>query len=114
MFADRTDAGIRLAHILAEHKGQHVVVYALPRGGVAVAVPVACALEAPLDLILVRKIGHPDFPEYAVGAVTEDGDVVVDEVVSLQTSSEFQAVGSFYRDFNPLSDEDVVALMHLL
>ena len=77
MFADRTDAGIRLAHILAEHKGQRVVVYALPRGGVAVAVPVARALEAPLDLILVRKIGHPDSPEYAVGAVTEDGDVVL-------------------------------------
>jgi predicted phosphoribosyltransferase len=77
MFADRTDAGMRLANVLMERKGQPVVVYALPRGGVAVAAPIARGLEAPLDLIVVRKIGHPESPEYAVGAVSEDGDVVL-------------------------------------
>jgi predicted phosphoribosyltransferase len=77
MFADRIDAGNRLAEVLTEYKGQDVVVYALPRGGVVPAARVATALEAPLDLILVRKIGHPEAPEYAIGAITEDGDIVL-------------------------------------
>ena len=58
------------------YKGQSIVVYALPRGGVVLGVEVARALEAPLDLIVVRKIGHPFQPEYAIGAVSEDGYVV--------------------------------------
>lgn len=77
MFADRIDAGNRLAQVLAEYKGQAVVVYGLPRGGVVPAACVATVLEAPLDLILVRKVGHPEAPEYAIGAITEDGDVVL-------------------------------------
>ena len=58
------------------YKGQSVVVYALPRGGVVLGAEVARALDAPLDLIVVRKIGHPDSPEYAIGAVAEDGYVL--------------------------------------
>jgi putative phosphoribosyl transferase len=76
MFADRTDAGKKLALALNRYKGQPVVVYALPRGGVVLGVEVARSLEAPLDLIVVRKIGHPYQPEYAIGAVAEDGYVV--------------------------------------
>jgi len=85
MFQDRTDAGKQLAQALTGYKGQSVVVYALPRGGVVLGVEVARSLEAPLDLIVVRKIGHPLQPEYAIGAVAEDGYVVTnpDEVAAL-------------------------------
>jgi predicted phosphoribosyltransferase len=76
MFLDRTDAGKQLAAALLAYKGQPVVVYALPRGGVVLGVEIAKTLEAPLDLIVVRKIGHPYQPEYAIGAVAEDGHVV--------------------------------------
>jgi predicted phosphoribosyltransferase len=76
MFRDRRDAGERLAKALERYKGLPVVVYALPRGGVVVAAEVARGLEAPLDLIVVRKIGHPQSPEYAIGAVAEDGYVL--------------------------------------
>ena len=77
MFVNRIDAGAKLGRALASFKGQPVVVYALPRGGVVLGAEVARALEAPLDLIVVRKIGHPQSPEYAIGAVTEDGDIVL-------------------------------------
>jgi predicted phosphoribosyltransferase len=76
MFVDRTDAGKQLAQALIKYKGQPVVVYALPRGGVVLGAEVARFLEAPLDLIVVRKIGHPFQPEYAIGAIAEDGYVV--------------------------------------
>jgi predicted phosphoribosyltransferase len=76
MFLDRIDAGKKLAQALLIYKGQPLVVYALPRGGVVLGVEVARALEAPLDLIVVRKIGHPLQPEYAIGAVAEDGYIV--------------------------------------
>jgi putative phosphoribosyl transferase len=72
-FQDRAEAGRRLALALAAYKGQQAVVLALPRGGVSVAAEVATALDAPLDVILVRKIGVPFQPELAMGAVV-DGD----------------------------------------
>ncbi len=78
-FRDRVDAGQRLAALLGKYKNQNAVVYALPRGGVPVAMEVARVLNYPLDLIIVRKIGHPGNPEYALGAVTEDGFLVVNE-----------------------------------
>lgn len=71
MFADRSDAGRKLAAVLARYKERNPAVLALPRGGVAVAAEVAAALEAPLDLILVRKIGVPMEPELAMGAVVD-------------------------------------------
>src|SRR5215831_6053806 len=85
MFPDRTAAGKKLARALDSYRGQPVVVYALPRGGVVLGAEVARFLSAPLDLIVVRKIGHPLQPEYAIGAVAEDGYVVTnpDEVASL-------------------------------
>jgi predicted phosphoribosyltransferase len=85
MFLDRTDAGQKLARALTAYKGQPVVVYALPRGGVVPGVEVARYLEAPLDLIVIRKIGHPLQPEYAIAAVAEDGYMVgnPDEIAAL-------------------------------
>lgn len=76
-FRDRTDAGRRLAEALAEYRDRHPIVLALPRGGVAVAAEVAQALAAPLDLVLVRKIGAPDQPELAMGAVADGPDPLV-------------------------------------
>jgi predicted phosphoribosyltransferase len=89
MFADRADAGIRLANALMEYQGQPVVVYALPRGGVVLGAKVAHALAAPLDLILVRKIGHPESTEYAIGAVTEQGDVVLNPLETRSISRDW-------------------------
>lgn len=72
-FKDREDAGRQLAQRLSSYKDPDVVIYALPRGGVVTAIEIARTLHAPLDLIIPRKIGHPSNPEYAIGAVAEDG-----------------------------------------
>ncbi|MBI2592383.1 phosphoribosyl transferase [Candidatus Saccharibacteria bacterium] len=77
-FIDRIDAGRQLAKKLAKYRGQ-AVVYALPRGGVVVGTEVAKELEVPLDLILVRKIGHPSHAEYAICAVAESAEPVCNE-----------------------------------
>jgi predicted phosphoribosyltransferase len=71
LFADRKEAGERLAQALMRYKGDDVVVLAVPRGGVPVALAVAKALNAPLDIVLVRKIGAPSQPELAVAAVVD-------------------------------------------
>src|SRR5579862_6038981 len=71
LFQDRIDAGRRLAEALLNYKDRDPVVLALPRGGVPVAAEVAQALDAPLDLLLVRKIGVPIQPELAMGAVAD-------------------------------------------
>jgi len=76
MFADRAEAGRALAPSLEHLRGPRTVVLGLPRGGVPVAYEVATALDAPLDVIVVRKLGAPAQPELAMGAVGE-GDVVV-------------------------------------
>jgi putative phosphoribosyl transferase len=81
MFRDRSDAGRRLARRLLQLTGHDVVVVGLPRGGVLVARPVAEALAAPLDVIVVRKLGVPFQPELAMGAIGEGGVRVVDEDV---------------------------------
>jgi predicted phosphoribosyltransferase len=76
-FRDRADAGRRLAEALAQYKDQHPVVLALPRGGVPVAAEVARVLDAPLDLVMVRKIGVPYQPELAMGAVVDGPEPLV-------------------------------------
>lgn len=97
-FLDRADAGRRLARALTNYGGQDAVVLALPRGGVSVAAPVASALRAPFDLVLVRKIGVPFHPELAMGAVADSGGAVVtvrnDDVISYAgvTKAQFGAV----------------------
>jgi predicted phosphoribosyltransferase len=96
-FKDRRDAGRKLAAALAGYKDQRPVILALPRGGVPVAAEVASALNAPLDLILVRKIGLPSQPELAMGAVV-NGDMPVivrnEDVIRLAgiDESDFKAV----------------------
>ena len=82
LFVDRFDAGRRLAERLRPLTSQDVVVVGLPRGGVPVAFEVATALHAPLDVIVVRKLGVPFQPELGMGAVGEGGvRVINDEVV---------------------------------
>lgn len=83
-FADRADAGRRLAGLLGHLRGDPVVVLGLPRGGVPVALEVARALGAPLDVIVVRKLGVPAQPELAMGAVGEDGVIVTNPEVLRQ------------------------------
>ena len=75
-FRDRSDAGRKLAELLRPLADHDVVVLALPRGGLPVAAEVASALGAPLDVVVVRKLGVPRQPELAMGAVGEDGVVV--------------------------------------
>jgi putative phosphoribosyl transferase len=78
-YRDRGDAGRRLAEHLREYAGRDdVVVLGLPRGGVPVAHEVATALDAPLDVFLVRKLGVPGHEEYALGAIATGGVRVLD------------------------------------
>src|SRR5208337_1222905 len=70
-FKDRSEAGKKLAKALKRYEGQNAVILALPRGGVPVAAEVAAAPQAPLGLVLVRKIGVPGRPELAMGAVVD-------------------------------------------
>ena len=81
MFDDRVDAGQRLAGRLGYLRGGPVVVLGLPRGGVPVAAEVARVLGAPLDVIVVRKLGVPFQPELGMGAVGEDGVEVINRAV---------------------------------
>jgi putative phosphoribosyl transferase len=78
-FRDRSDAGRRLAALLQQFRRERPVVVGIPRGGVPVAAEVARALDAPLDIVVVRKIGAPHNPEYAIGAVAEGGVHVLGE-----------------------------------
>ncbi|MCA3278384.1 MAG: phosphoribosyltransferase [Roseomonas sp.] len=71
IFADRAEAGRRLAPLLTARDFDKPLIYALPRGGVPVALPIAQALHAPLDLLLVRKLGVPWQPELGFGAIAE-------------------------------------------
>lgn len=77
-FVDRYEAGRRLAERLPHLRGEDVVVLGLPRGGVPVASEVARAIGAPMDVIVVRKLGVPYQPELGMGALGEDGALVVD------------------------------------
>lgn len=89
-FIDRADSGRQLAEALAELELDHPLIYALPRGGVPVAVEVAKALHAPLDLLLVRKIGAPRNPEVALGAIVEGStrEIVINESVKRLTGAD--------------------------
>lgn len=85
LFVDRADAGRHLAQRLRHLRGADVVVLGLPRGGVPVAFELAGELHAPLDVIMVRKLGVPFQPEYGFGAIGEGGVRIVDDYVVRQT-----------------------------
>ncbi len=93
LFADRVDAGRRLAEAVGHLAVEDVVVLALPRGGVPVAYPVARALGAPLDVVVVRKLGMPSQPELALGAIGEGGvRVLNDRTAPLAAADELAEV----------------------
>jgi predicted phosphoribosyltransferase len=81
IFASREEAGRKLGHYLSDAGVQADLVLGLPRGGVVVAAEVAHKLHMPLGVLVVRKIGHPSHREFAVGALAENGVVVLDEQV---------------------------------
>ena len=86
MFKDRKDAGTQLAEKIKDYAGQgDVFVLALPRGGVVIGFEIANSLRAPLDVLIIRKIGHPWQPELAVGAISETGSIVYNEDVVAST-----------------------------
>ncbi len=96
-FENRADAGRRLAAALSAYADRKPIVLALPRGGVPVGAIVAAALDAPLDLVLVRKIGTPGQPELALGAVVDGGNptIVRNERILASTgtsAAEFDAI----------------------
>lgn len=78
-FSDRKDAGKQLASALTDFSFKEGMVVAIPRGGVVVGYEIASALNFKLDVIVPRKIGAPDNPELAIGAVTEDGTMILDD-----------------------------------
>ena len=77
-FNDRVEAGKQLSTALADFKGKNAIVLAIPRGGVVVGFEIASKLELPLDVIIPRKVGAPNNPELAIGAVAEDGTIILD------------------------------------
>ncbi len=89
IFESRQQAGILLAKKLKKFKNSNAVVYALPRGGVALGAEIAKALNIPLDLIVSRKISHPLYPEYAIGAITDHGIQVLNKIEILQFDPEW-------------------------
>jgi putative phosphoribosyl transferase len=104
-FKNRTDAGRRLAKALTRYKSLRPVVLALPRGGVLVAAEVAAALEAPLDLVLVRKVGVPNQPELAMGAVTDGAQPMV-----VRNSEIIEACGVSEQEFDAVASEELAEI----
>ncbi|MDQ1545574.1 MAG: putative phosphoribosyl transferase [Actinomycetota bacterium] len=96
-FDNRPDAGERLAPMLARRRLRDPIVLGLPRGGVPVAAIVADALGVPLDVIIVRKLGAPSQPEYAIGALGEDGVRVIDETAMRSVGVDVDELASIER-----------------
>jgi putative phosphoribosyl transferase len=89
LFADRADAGRRVVEALPE-LGPAPLVLGLARGGVPVAAEVAAALNAKLDVLVVRKVGHPLQREYALGAVSEDGVALPEDLPAKATAEQLE------------------------
>jgi predicted phosphoribosyltransferase len=104
-FTNRQEAGQRLARALAGYKDQHPVILALPRGGVPVAAEVAAALDAPLDLILVRKIGLPEQPELAMGAVVDGAAPIV-----VRNNDVIRGAGIDESEFKAVCDRELIEI----
>jgi predicted phosphoribosyltransferase len=104
-FANRREAGRRLVSPLLKYRDANPVVLALPRGGVPVAAAVAEALEAPLDLLLVRKIGAPLQPELAMGAVIDGHSPTV-----IRNEDVIEALGIPERDFQAACRKELMEI----
>ncbi|MBT8210150.1 MAG: phosphoribosyltransferase [Eudoraea sp.] len=121
MYENRTDAGKQLAEQLRPFIGQDIVVLAIPRGGLPVGAEVAAVLNAPLDVVLTKKIGHPHHKEYAIGAVSMDGVILSDtetipEDYIIEETARIREVlrarhGQYYRNRNPLPLKDKVVII---
>lgn len=90
-FEDRKDAGVRLAEALEKFKSEETIVFALSKGGVVVGAEIASKLNAPLDMIFVKKIGHPENSQFTICAMADDGPPVC-------TPDEIQKVSSKWLD----------------
>ena len=110
MFVDRADAGRQLARRLLPLRGTDAVVVALPRGGVPVAAEVARELRAPLDVIVVRKLGVPFQPECGFGAIGEGGATVIDDGVVRQARLTRQAIAGAEARERPRLDRRLAQL----
>lgn len=86
LFRDRRDAGRRLGVALLRYRGENPFVLAIPRGGVVVGYEVATALDAPLDIVVPRKLRAPHNPELAIGAIAHDGSIYLDERLARELS----------------------------
>lgn len=91
LFEDRKEAGKKLANALTKFSNKKLIVLAIPRGGVVVGYEVAEKLSVPLDVIVPRKLRAPNQPELAIGAVTEDGTIILDKELanSLNISDDY-------------------------
>lgn len=88
MFYDRKDAALQLAEALEKYKDKGAVVLGIPRGGAVTAYYVALHLNAEFSLLISRKLGHPANPEYAVGAVAEDGTIYLNKNAMYEVTQE--------------------------
>lgn len=104
-FLNRAEAGKKLASALSAWKDKKPVVLALPRGGVPVAAEVATALDAPLDLVLVRKIGVPFQPELAMGAISDGA-----APITVRNEDVIRSCGVSESDFNEIRDGELVEI----
>ena len=105
LFQDRSDAGRKLAEALGMYKNHYPVILALPCGGVLVAAEVAQSMDAPLDLVLVRKVGVPSQPELAMGAVVDGTEPIVvrnEDIIELADVSE--------QEFNEVCREELAEI----
>jgi predicted phosphoribosyltransferase len=120
IFENRKEAGMLLARKLEKYRSPETVVLAIPRGGIPVGFEIAKYLAVPLDIILSKKIGHPQNPEFAIGAVSST-DVVVDKYLDItddyieeetfRIRNELKQKEEFYREVRPnvdLKDKTVI------
>lgn len=96
LFEDRREAGKKLAAELEKFTKEKVMVLAIPRGGVVVGYEIAKKLHAPLDVIVPRKLRAPNQPELAIGAITEDGNMILNEQIvnSLNVTNDYIEIES--------------------
>ncbi|MUM19249.1 MULTISPECIES: phosphoribosyltransferase [unclassified Mycobacteroides] len=113
MFTDRQDAGRVLARMLAPYAMHDVVILALPRGGIPVGREIAAALGAPLEVLVVRKLGVPGHEEYAMGAIASGGLMVIDnQIVHMMGVTPEQLDEVSTRERRELSRRERVYLNH--